>query len=159
MTDQRDFPDLDPRQETNTLLRSISQVSDDDERQATPLVASLLHHLDPDVRQEALRKLTVHWKNPSYRQAARDALETDPDEGVRATAAFGLAAVSTKETAAEDTRLLLPAVRSEHLGPDLRISAYEALLLLHGRRDLPPLDPGVDPQAIIDWGWVGSLDQ
>lgn len=157
MTGQREFPELDPRRETNALLRSMSQLSDDHERQATPLIAALLHHRDPDVRQEALRKLTVHWMNPGYRQAARDALANDPDDGVRATAAFGLASLSSKETAAEDTSLLLPVVRSDHLGPDLRIAAYEALLLLHGRRDLPSLDPGADPRAIIDWGWVGSL--
>ncbi|MFN8647607.1 MAG: HEAT repeat domain-containing protein [Gemmatimonadales bacterium] len=157
MTGQREFPELDPRRETNALLRSMSQLSDDHEREATPLMAALLHHGDPDVRQEALRKLTVHWKNPGYRQAARDAVANDPDEGVRATAAFGIASLSTKETAVDDTSLLLPVVRAEHLGPELRISAYEALLLLHGRRDLPPLDPVVDPRAAIDWDWIGSL--
>ncbi len=157
MSSQRDFRDLAPERDTNSLLRAIAQTSDDDELEATPLIGALLSHPDPDVRQEVLRKLAVHWKNQNYRQDVCEALTSDPDEGVRATAAFGLATLTTSETMEADTRLLLPLVRSQQSGPDLRLAAYEALLLIRGRRDLPPLDPRVDPDDVIDWKWLNTV--
>jgi HEAT repeat protein len=153
------FPGLDPDGETNTLLRAISRLSDDKRQAASRAIANLLRHTDPDVRQEALRKLVVHWQDPNYRTDAREALLHDDDEGVRGTAAFGIACLSNEASREEDTALLLPLVKDQRLGIDLRVSAYEALLLVHGRKDLPPLTSEVNLAREIDWHWMAELEK
>jgi hypothetical protein len=56
-------------------------------------VDALLRHEDEDVRSEALRILTLQWKDPRYRERALELLRVERSELVRGTAAYGIAAL------------------------------------------------------------------
>jgi len=120
------------------------------------LVANLLDHEDPVVREEALSLLLVKWKQHDYRPKAVAAIREDVDFGVRATAAYGIVSVSTAKSRQEDTRLLLFLLSDEDEELGVRQAAYESLLIMFGRRDFPS-GKGMNLQSDVDWEWVRSL--
>lgn len=121
-------------------------------------IVALTHHGAPEVRSEAVSALFVRGKRYELHALAARTLSRDADEGVRAAAALGLAAISSPATRIEDTKLLLRAVRNTHESGEVRRCAYEALLLMYARTDFPSSLTVFDPSEHIDWGWLEGVE-
>ncbi len=139
------------------ILHTLIDLQKDDYGALRDAVLDLVDHEDPDVREEAVRKIYVHWTDVPSRSKAVDALRFDPSPGVRRVAAFGVAATASDTTQGEDTRVLLQTFLNESEEIDVRGAAYEALLLLHKRREFPPVKREIDLDRDVDWNWVSVL--
>jgi HEAT repeat protein len=123
-----------------------------------PEVEQLAEHEDPLVREQVLGVLG-HWQHYAAKPRVLNALKNDIDFGVRAQAGFALVRLSTNASKAADTRALLDRFLDEDEDLDARRSFYEALLVLHGRNDIPSRRRGIDLATDVDWEWVEELQQ
>jgi hypothetical protein len=139
------------------LIDAIWQAFRDDRRDLQEAIAQLTEHEDPLVREEAIGLLLTKWRVISERRRAVEALPRDPDFGVRAAAAYGLAAVSTVATKQADVCLLLERLLTPSEMPNTKQASYEALLIMFGRRDFPSATRGIELERDVDWPWVRQL--
>lgn len=149
---------LQPWLDPEDLLRSIVAVDRDEISTLADELAALVLHDDPDVREEAIRKLYTQGKNRSGRDLLLNVLRHDESTAVRETAALAIAATSSGCSRVEDARQLVRLLLDNDAPEELRGAAYEALLVLYGRRDFPSLKREVDLKTDVDWTWVRALD-
>lgn len=83
----------------------------------------------------------------------------DPAEGVRRAAAYALTATSSSATREADARELLRVFWNQEQPLIVRGAAYEALLLLYGRKDFPPGNREIDLSHDVDWEWLRALSK
>ena len=150
---------LHPEQPADVLLRAIARFPESSATEVATAMRSLLMHSDADVREEVLRRVAVHWRHIAFRNDCVSALRSDPSESVRATAAYGLAALSTSETRTSDLLSLLAVIKDSALDGALRLAAYDAALLITGRRPLPQIEPDPNASAMIEWTLVRDIEQ
>lgn len=103
-------------------------------------VERLLDHPEPTVREEAVALLLSRWRIADLRAEARRIIVGDPDPGVRARAAIGLAALPDGGHRLADARLLLSFVEDTSVGQILRRACFEALSMMAGQPRLVELD-------------------
>jgi HEAT repeat protein len=149
--------DLLPWHEPEDLMRALLDAGEGQLPELREAVVRLLDHEDEYVREEAVRRLFVHWRDLETRHLVLDMLAHDPDESVRSASAFGVASTSTRDSLIGDTRALLKIFGDEAQPLELRRSAYEALLLIYDRRDFPPVKGELDLAKDVDWDWIRSL--
>lgn len=149
--------DLVRWRDPDELLQALGAISREQKEELSSAVADLLDHEDPDIREEAVRRLIVQWKDAELRPTAIEILQFDEEPAVRRTAVYGLAALSKGSTQGEDTQMLLSILFDEAGEPDLRRAAYEALMMIHGRSDIPPVNREIDLVDDVDWTWIRSL--
>lgn len=154
--------DLQPWRDPDELLDALHKLGEQTTGLAVAVdvssaVAALLQHEDEDLRQEALRLILVQWRDHRLRSEALGVLRLDPSEAVRATAAFGIAAVSRLDTRREDVSAFLEVLLDESQPKHLRGAAYEALLIIHRKTDFPPLTREIKLMVDIDWDWIRKL--
>jgi hypothetical protein len=151
--------ELDPRRNPIELIRAIGLVSDEQKGELRDQLFRLCHHRDPDVREEALRLLTVKWRDVGAHSEALDALREDPSDGVRANAAYGVAATVTDATRREGVNRLLHVLLDEQEDLEVRAAAYDGLLLIYGRPNFPSMKRDFDPAADVQWDWIREIQQ
>jgi hypothetical protein len=105
-----------------------------------PQLELLLDHGEPMVREEAVGLLLTKWRTHSLRDKATELLLNDPDAGVRARVAIGLAAVTSAKTRSEDAELLARLFADLTLPGNLRQACFEALSLMAGHPAVVELD-------------------
>src|SRR5690554_5837694 len=102
--------DLRPWLEADALVDALGRLGHELQPDLRDAVFALLGHSDPDVREEALRVLGVRWKDRSICDTTLTLMTTDPEDAVRATAAFALAATTDRSNRVSNTRALLDVV-------------------------------------------------
>lgn len=145
--------------DTDALLDALISLGDEQKDDLLPYVEQLLAHGDPDVREEAARKVFVHWRVSGQRSRAIQMALRDPADDVRTTAVFGIAALSGPGTISEDTQVLIRLLRDTDEDAELRRAAYESLLLIHGTRPIPPVNRSLDFERDVDWQWISALEK
>lgn len=149
--------DLLPWNDPDDLHQALIDVERDQYAELRAPVLGLVDHHDPAIREWALRKLYVFWGDRESRSPLFASLQSDPEEAVRCVAAYGIASTSAPGTAAADTRTLLSVLLDVAEPDEVRRSAYEALLLLHGGRHFPPTTGEIKIDRDLDWNWVNEL--
>jgi vesicle coat complex subunit len=149
--------DLDQWNDPDDLLRALGRIGDEQKGELRDAVVSLLDHDDADVREEAMRRLFVGWRDRQWRARAVDALRADEAPEVRSVAAYAVAATSVDATYKQDVGDLIGVLKDEDEDPLVRGAAYDALLILHRRPEFPTKRRQFDADADVDWGWVQSL--
>src|SRR5438270_2437130 len=117
--------DFDPARPAPALIRSLCALKRHEVPHVAKVIVGLLGHSVPEVRAEALSALLVTGRLAEYRQSAQRSLSRDADEGVRAKAAFGIAATADEYSLRQDLALLLRVLRNEHETPEVQRAAYE----------------------------------
>lgn len=140
------------------LIERLYRLQPEEARVGAAEIVDLLHHPDVDVRVAAMSALFVTGKVGAHRGLALRALSRAKDETERAKAAMAISATSDADTRTEDIALLIRALRNELETSEVRRSAYEALLLLHGRDDFPDSLKDFDPAVDVDWIWIDTLN-
>jgi HEAT repeat protein len=158
MRHSSDDSQFSPSAAAEDLIRALCAVGREDAVRNAPEILTLLGHPVPEVRAEALTAMFVTGRLVQHRSAALRALSRDADEGVRAKAAYAIAATASDETLHDDMPLLLRALRNEHEVPEVRRAAYEALLLIFRHPEFPDSLEEFDPQVNVDWVWVRQLE-
>lgn len=115
--------DLAPWRDPEDLMRSLIRAEPGQLAELRDAVVRLLEHEDEFVREEAVRKLYVHWQDRMARDRVVELFRLDSDDSVRRTAAFGVASTSTSGMRVEDTRLLLGVFLDESQPLDVRGAA------------------------------------
>jgi HEAT repeat protein len=135
-------PDIDlcAARDPADLVDALYAARREDRRDLRGQVELLLRHGDPIVREEALSLLLVKWGVADLRSAARDLLLGDPDSGVRARAAFALAAVSEGAARHEVAQLLADVYLANADSAPVRRACFEGLSFLAGQPRLVELD-------------------
>jgi HEAT repeat protein len=149
--------DLLPWNDPDELLQLLGRLEKADRAVLHDAVKNLLEHEDEDVREEALRVAAIHWTLGDTREKSMEMLQFDDEPSVRRTAAYALAALAKESTRLADTELLLDVLRNSSEHEDVRRAAYEALLLLHGRRDFPPINRDVSASVLMQDPWLQEL--
>jgi HEAT repeat protein len=148
---------LDPRRDPHLILEALYEVPKVHQPELVGVIAPLLDHCDPYVREEAIRILITRWKLEKYRDRAAEMLVSDEAPDVRGAAAYALGSVASNATRAEHTRLLLDTLRNRDEEPNVRGAAYDALLILHRNPAFPTKKREFDPHLDVNWQWVDSL--
>jgi len=150
--------DLDPNTRSGAqLIDAMWRAFREGRSDAVARVGALVTHPSAVVRESAFALLLTHWKAAAFRPQALAALTTDEDGGVRATAVLGLASISGAATRDQDVRTLIEVLRNEREEEQPRRMAYEALLILDGRRDFPTYRRGFVPDRDFDWDFVRTI--
>jgi vesicle coat complex subunit len=149
--------DFSRRRSPPDLIRALGRLARDDSESLASSVLPLLAHAEPDVRSEALSAVFVLWRLDEHREQAKRMLEADRHAEVRARAAYAIAATSNEQTRRTDALLLLNKIESPNEDAEVRRAAYEALMLLFGRGDLPDAVKDFVPEEQIDWAWLSEL--
>ena len=150
--------DLDSWRDPVALLDALTSVRNEDLADLRDSVARLVDHDDADVRAHAIRRLFVHLKDDGRHQDAIQLLHGDPEAKVRRAAAFAVASTTSPKTRDADVRALLATFLNENEKQAVRGAAYEALLLVHHRRDFPPVKREIDFARDVDWAWIRQLE-
>lgn len=145
---------LDPSMPVVELIKALGGLDPDAATRRAGQIEVLLHHDDPDVREEAARALFVRAKHGEERETLVAMLTNDPAIEVRCVAAYGLAATSAPGSLSADSRLLASIVENEGEDLEVRGSAYDALLILHRRAAFPSKKHQFNPARDIDWEWM-----
>jgi hypothetical protein len=140
------------------LLEAIVRLRREDLPGFRTELRSLLDHEDPDVREHALRRLAMHLKDVECHEKAVELLR-DPEPNLRRAAAHAVTSTSTSASRDADTRELLAMLNETDAPGEVRRAAYESLLLLHGRKDLPAGNRPLDLQRDVDWRWIQQLQE
>jgi hypothetical protein len=149
--------DLLPWKDPDELLKVLGRVEKSDRALLHGAVKQLLEHEDEDIREEALRIVAVHWTLADVRAKAIEMLQIDDEPSVRRTAAYAVASLAKDTTRDSDTQLLLDVLRNDSEQEEVRRAAYEALLLLHGRDEFPPMNRDVSASALVRDPWLREL--
>jgi hypothetical protein len=149
--------ELYPWNDSDELLRALGRIADDQARELSEAVSSLLDHDDADIREEALRRLFVGWKDHRRRARAVQALRSDEAPEVRSVAAYAIAATSLDSTWDEDVNQLIAVLEDESEEPAVRSAVYDALLILARNPDFPTKKREFDPRKDVDWDWVNDM--
>lgn len=157
MIERNSSNQLQPWLDPDELIVSIGSIRKESIPRVRASLLSLCTHSDPDVREEAVRKLFVEGKDMTGRDQVTAAFQTDPAANVRSTAAYGIAATSDPASRAADARLLLSILFDTMVEGEVRNAVYEALLIMHRKRDFPSLKRGVVKDSDIDWDWAKGL--
>ena len=157
MTKSISEADLYSWNDPDELLRALGEIQDHQKAELIEAVGQLIDHSDEDIREEAMRRLFVVWKDPLRREHVVEALSADESSGVRAVAAYALAATAIDETKERDVHALIQALKNDDEDPAVRAAAYDALLILHRNREFPTRRRTFDPKSDVDWSWVRSL--
>jgi HEAT repeat protein len=140
------------------LIKSLFALKHDEVPEVAAAITGLLGHAAPEVRAAALSALLVTGRLAAHRQYAVRSLSRDADEGVRATAAFGIEATTSDASRREDLSLLVRVLRNAHESPEVQRAAYEALLLMFHRPEFPDSLEDFDVRRHVDWDWIGELE-
>jgi hypothetical protein len=158
MSDAVTMAQLGPWNDPVDLIRAITRTGDTRDEATRNRVAELLSHADADVREAALRRV-ARWRDTHYQQQIIDLLRFDQADAVRSAAAYGVVSLSSSATRAADTSALLGRLLDDVEDPEVRASAYDALLIMYGRRPPEPSEREFDAQNDIDWEWIATLRQ
>lgn len=150
--------ELQPWVDPDDLLRSIVAIGREEVATVAEELVALTLHDDPDVREEAIRKLYTHGKSRLGREHLADVFQHDDSTEVRETAALAIAATTSDGSREADARLLTRTLLDEGAPAELRGACYEALLILYGRGDFPSVRREVDLKKDVDWGWIRGLE-
>lgn len=148
---------LDSRRDPHLILEALYTVPKVQQPGLVDVIAPLLDHSDPYIREEAIRILVTRWKLERYLNRAAEMLVSDEAPDVRGAAAYALAAAAIDATRAEHTRLLLDTLRNTDEVPNVRGAAYDGLLILYRNPAFPTKKRDFDPDLDVDWQWVESL--
>lgn len=140
------------------LIDAMYAAVKQDRRDLHAAVARLIGHDSPVVRETVISVLLAKWRDDRYRNLAVHALTTDPEFGVRCTAAIGLGGISSASTRSEDILLLAHVLRAEHIDIEVRRSAYEGLFLIDGREDFLSYRKTFVPDRDVDFPWLERLE-
>lgn len=151
-----DLEDLDPGRDPADIIRALTHIRPAPGTVDARHILALLEHSAPDVRVAALGLLFVEWREGQHRGRATSMLREDPNDEVRAAAAYATVATSSEATRSSDVGLLLAAVESDP-SPEVRRAAYEGLLLTFQRPDFPDALKAFDPSVDIDWEWIQEI--
>lgn len=149
--------DLSPWLESDALLQSLGKIEEGQLTELGTAVRQLLQHDDPDVVQEALRWTVLRWRMIDLHDDVLNLIRTTEDEELKTTALYALAHTSSATTRLDDTRTLLTVVRASEVDPEVRRAAYEAILLMYGRTDIPPVNRSFNVDLQADWAWLSSI--
>jgi HEAT repeat protein len=149
--------DLLPWNDPDDLLQLLGRVEKSDRAVLHDAVKKLLEHEDEDIREEALRVAAIHWTLGDVREKSIEMLQFDDEPSVRRTAAYAIAALAKEATRLADTKLLLGVLRNSSEEEEVRRAAYEGLLLLHGRKELPPMNREVSVSTLMEDPWLREL--
>jgi HEAT repeat protein len=149
--------DLQPWLDPDDLLRSIVAIDRKEVAAVAEELGALALRDDPDVREEAIRKLYTQGKSQQGRERLADAFRNDKNPAVREVAALAIAATTSDESRDDDARLLLRTLLDEDGPTELRGASYEALLILYRRGDFPSVRNEVDLHKDVDWRWVHGI--
>jgi HEAT repeat protein len=149
--------DLAPWIDPDELLQLLGRVEKSDRAVLHDAVVKLLEHEDEDVREEALRVAAIRWTLADVRDKSLEMLESDDEPAVRRTAAYAIAALATESTRQEDTGRLLEILRNSSEQEEVRRAAYEGLLLLHGRKEFPPMNREIPANKLLQDPWLQEL--
>lgn len=152
-----DLKRLEPWNDPIELVKALVDLPKERLSEAKEKLTVLIGHADVDVRVHAFRRLFVHLRDSSRHATALSALRRDPEPKVRRVAAHAISATSTVQTRAQDVSTLLQSLQDQNESVEVRGAAYEALLLLHERKDFPPANRDIDLQKDVDWTWVDLL--
>ena len=150
------LPDLDPGGDSADLVDALWALRRSNDKSRHEEVAVLAQRGDDIVREEALSLLLTQWRDSRYRHLAIEALESDPDPGVRGLAALGLGAAMTDRTREEDVAMLKRTLFDNKEDPNVRRSCYEALCIL-AEKAVPVVNAPFDPGRDVDAEWVRQL--
>ena len=148
--------DLDPGRDPADIIRALTRLRRDPGSVDPRHILALLDHSAPDVRVAALGLLFVEWRVALHRSRATSMLREDPNDEVRAAAAYATVATSSEGTRSSDVGVLLASVESDP-SPEVRRAAYEGLLLTFQRPDFPDALKDFNPSVDIDWEWIQEL--
>jgi len=149
---------FDPARPAPVLIRSLCALKHDEVPHAAAAITGLLGHAAPEVRAEALSALLVTGRIATHRHYAVRSLSRDADEGVRAKAAYGIAATTSEASRREDLALLVRVLRNAHESTEVQRAAYEGLLLMFHRPEFPDSLEEFDARRDVDWNWIGELE-
>src|SRR5688500_5783417 len=153
MQNKRPEDELNPTRDPVELLGVLVELPREELHSARTALRKLLTHPDTDVRVHAFRRLLVHLGDVDAHADAVHAIGHDPEPKVRRTAAFAIASTSSENTRQEDVAALLHTLLDESERIRVRGAAYEALLLIFGRKDFPPVKQEIDLARDVDWQW------
>lgn len=148
---------LEPWNDPVDLIKALVDLPSDRLADARAQLEALTQHPDVDVRAHAFRRLFVHLKDPRLHDRAVDAMRRDPEAKVRRVAAHAIAATSRTATRQQDIRVLLQALCDDQEYLAVRGAAYESLLLIHDRKDFPPVKRDINLTTDVDWPWIRAL--
>jgi hypothetical protein len=148
---------LEPWRDPLDLIDALVEIPKEELHSLRASIYTLIRHHDRDVRVHACRRLFVHLEAKEHHADAVDLLRYDSEPKVRRVAAFAVAATSSAGSRSEDVGLLTRVLLNASEALMVRGAAYEALLLLHSRRDFPPIDRDIDLARDVDWEWVKTL--
>lgn len=140
------------------LIRALAALAREDAQYEVSAILPLVDHPAPEVRAEALSALLVTGRMEEHRALAIRALSRDGDEGVRARAAYAIAATAEESTVSTDLNLLLRALRNTNEASDVRRASYEAIQLMFHRTDFPDALEDFEPDVDVDWSWIEELE-
>jgi HEAT repeat protein len=149
--------DLLPWNDPDELLQLLGRIEKADRAVLHDAVKKLLDHEDEDIREEALRVAAIHWTLQDVREKSVEMLQFDNEPSVRRTAAYAIAALANESTRLADTKLLLDVLRNSTEPEEVRRAAYEGLLLLHGRKEFPPMNREVSASTLMEDPWLREL--
>ena len=153
---QANLEDLDPGRDPADIIRALTGIRRDPRAVDARHILALLDHSAPEVRVAALGLLFVEWRVALHRDRATSMLREDPNDEVRAAAAYATVATSSEGTRSSDVGVLLTSVESDP-SPEVRRAAYEGLLLTFQRPDFPDALKDFNPSVDIDWEWIQEL--
>lgn len=131
---------LSPDRRAEDLIDALYEARRADRRDLEAEVVQLLNHEEPIVREEAVSLLMSKWKTSRLAEVARELLRSDPDYGVRARAAIGLASISGGSNRKTDAALLASVFGDANSTQELKRACFEALSLMAGRPTYVELD-------------------
>jgi hypothetical protein len=149
--------DLLPWNDPDELLQLLGRVEKSDRAGLQEAVKTLLEHEDEDVREEALRVAAISWTLDELHEKSMEMLRFDDEPSVRRTAAYAIAALAKESSRLADTELLLDVLRNSSEQEEVRRAAYEGLLLIHGRKNFPPMNRDVSARSLMQDPWLREL--
>lgn len=149
---------FDPARPAPLLIRSLCALKRHEVPAVAAAITGLLAHPGPEVRAEALSALLVTGRLGEHRHSTVRSLSRDAAEGVRAKAAYGIAATADEDSRREDLALLVRVLRNEHESPEVQRAAYEGVLLMLRRPEFPDSLEEFDPGRDVDWKWIRELE-
>lgn len=138
---------LSPDRPPADLIDALYEARREERRDLVEAVAVLMDHDDPIVREEAVSLLITTWQVKEFRDITRRMLRYDPDEGVRARAALGLATIATVQSRMDDAMLLAGVYSEPAASHVLQLACLEALSLMVGHPIIAEQDD-LGPKAV-----------